>query len=113
VRHTRAASHNLRTMNKTIADNYDSGPVTASSDVALRNGDIEICLRFLHMPATCSPICPSLQQRPPRSTCTRERIDHERRRSSPASSRFMNTLSKAKTPPGIGRRFDFRKCRGR
>ncbi|HWX05194.1 MAG TPA: hypothetical protein VN065_05145 [Bradyrhizobium sp.] len=66
-------------MNKTIADNYDSGPVTASSDVALRNGDIEICLCFLHMPATCSPICPSLQQRPPRSTCTRERIDHERK----------------------------------
>src|ERR1700686_226274 len=79
VRHTRAASHNLRTINKTIADNYDSKPVTASSDLALRNGDIEICLCFLHMPATCSPICPSLRQRPPRSMCTRQRIDHSRK----------------------------------
>src|SRR6202022_2721843 len=33
VRHTKAASHSLRTINKTIADNYDSEPVTASSDV--------------------------------------------------------------------------------
>jgi hypothetical protein len=33
VRHTKAASHSLRTINKTIADNYDSEPITASSDV--------------------------------------------------------------------------------
>src|ERR1700736_4035230 len=33
VRHTKAASHSLRTINKTITDNYDSEPVTASSDV--------------------------------------------------------------------------------
>jgi hypothetical protein len=32
VRHTKAASHSLRTINKTITDNYDSEPVTASSD---------------------------------------------------------------------------------
>src|SRR5260370_33238851 len=33
VRHTRAASHSLRSINSDIADNYDSEPVTASSDV--------------------------------------------------------------------------------
>jgi hypothetical protein len=33
VRHTKAASHSLRTINKTITDNYDSEPVTASSDI--------------------------------------------------------------------------------
>jgi hypothetical protein len=33
VRHTKAASHSLRTINKTFADNYDSEPITASSDV--------------------------------------------------------------------------------
>src|ERR1700756_2369827 len=70
VRHTRAASHNRRTMNKTMSENYDSGPVTASSDLAHGNGDIEICLRFLHMLATCSPLGPSQQQRPPPSMST-------------------------------------------
>jgi hypothetical protein len=66
-------------MNKTIADNYDSEPVTASSDLAHRNGDIEICLCFLHMLATCSPLCLSPQQRPPRSMCTPEGIDRLRK----------------------------------
>src|SRR3982075_2448424 len=33
VRHTKAASNSLRNINKCIVDNYDSEPVTASSDV--------------------------------------------------------------------------------
>src|SRR5258708_14055321 len=67
VRHTRAATHSLRTINKDIADNYDSQLTTASSDVGPLDGDISICLSFLHMLATCSPICPTLQQPPPLS----------------------------------------------
>jgi hypothetical protein len=40
VRHTRAATHSLRTINKDIADNYDSELITASSDVGPLDGDI-------------------------------------------------------------------------
>src|SRR5258708_29195458 len=58
VRHTKAASHSLRTINKIIVEDYDSARVTARSDIDPSNGDIRICLCFLHMHATCSPICP-------------------------------------------------------
>src|ERR1700730_9800409 len=74
VRHTRAASHNLRTMNKTIADNYDSEPVTASSDVEplhWRHRYLPVFSAYAH---NISPICPSLQQRPPLSLYTSQEV---------------------------------------
>jgi hypothetical protein len=40
VRHTRVATHSLRRINKAIADNYDSGLITASSDVEPLDGDL-------------------------------------------------------------------------
>src|ERR1700688_749223 len=69
VRHTKAASHSLRTINKTITDNYDSEPVTASSDVEplqWRHRNLPVVSTYAR---NMFAICPSLQHRPPLSLC--------------------------------------------
>src|SRR5882762_10617249 len=70
VRHTKAASNSLRNINKCIVDNYDSEPVTASSDVEpwqWRHRNLPV---FSTYARNMLAICPSLQHRPPLSLCT-------------------------------------------
>jgi hypothetical protein len=51
VRHTKAASHSLRTISKIIVEDYDSVRVAASSDIEiLSHGDIRICQLFSAYP---------------------------------------------------------------
>ncbi len=64
------ASHSLRTINKTIADNYDSEPATASSDVEplpWRHRNLPV---FSAYARNMFAICPSLQHRSPLPPCT-------------------------------------------
>src|ERR1700688_3411544 len=71
VRHTKAASHSLRTINKTITDNYDSEPVTASSDVEplqCRRRNLQVLSTYAR---NMFAICPSLQHRPAALTARR------------------------------------------
>src|SRR5258708_39025425 len=58
VRHNKAASHSLRTMNSDMVEDYDSERVTASSDLDQKYRNLPV---FSALAPIYSPTCPELR----------------------------------------------------